>query len=110
MIYRDHFQNYKEIKKAAQQEFDFGHPARASDPAESHIAANMLDFRNKHFKAILHVLTQPMGKDTIARYSGLTGAQVDRRLHEMAKVDLVELTGKKVLSDAGRPEREWRKK
>jgi hypothetical protein len=51
-----------------------------------------------------------MGKDGIARHSGLTGAQVDRRLHEMAKVNLVELTGKKVLSDAGRPEREWRKK
>jgi len=28
----------------------------------------------------------------------------------MAKVGLVELTGKKVLSDAKRMEREWRKK
>lgn len=93
-----------------QTEFDFGHPARAADPATSHIAANMIDFRNAHFKAIMHVLTEPMGKDRIASYSGLTGAQVDRRMHEMAKADLVELTGKKVMSDAGRPEREWRKK
>lgn len=92
-----------------QTEIDFGHPARKTDPAESHIAANMLSFRNKHFKAILHVLTEPMGKDKIAQYSGLTGAQVDRRMPEMLKAGLVELTGRKVLSDAKRPEREWRK-
>jgi predicted Rossmann fold nucleotide-binding protein DprA/Smf involved in DNA uptake len=93
-----------------QQEFDFGHPARTTDPDTSHMAADALDFRNKHFKVILYVLDKPMGKDGIARLSGLTGAQVDRRLCEMAKVGLVELTGKKVLSDSGRQEREWRKK
>jgi len=94
----------------SQLNFDFGHPARATDPDTSHIAADMLSTRNKHFKVILYVLDRPLGKDGIARLSGLTGTQVDRRLHEMVKVGLVELTGKKVMSDSNRPEREWQKK
>ena len=93
-----------------QMSIDFGHPARKTDPDTSHTAADMINFRNKHFAVILYVLTEPMGKDGIARLTGLTGTQVDRRLHEMEKAGLIEPTGKKVLSDAGRPERQWRKK
>ena len=92
-----------------QLNFDFGHPARSTDPDTSHIAANMLDFRNKHFKAILHVLTEPLGKSKIALYSGLDGVQVCRRLSEMHRAGLVEPTGKEVTSKSNRPEREWRK-
>lgn len=98
-----------------QLNFDFGHPARATDPDTSHMAADSLSFRNAHFKAILHVLTEPLGKSKIALYSGLDGAQVCRRLTEMARLPpygpgLIEPTGRKVLSDSNRMEREWRKK
>lgn len=92
-----------------QTELNFGHPARKTDPAESHIAANMINFRNAHFKAILHVLTEPMGKSKIALFSGLTDVQVGRRLKEMAKAELIETTGNQVNSTSNRPEREWRK-
>jgi predicted transcriptional regulator len=94
----------------SQIEFDFGHPARATDPDTSHIAADMLSFRNAHFKAILHVLTEPLGKSKIALFSGLDGAQVCRRLTEMERAGLIETTGKNVNSTSNRPEREWRKK
>jgi hypothetical protein len=93
-----------------QQEFDFGHPARTTDPDTSHIAASSIDFRNAHFKAILHVLTEPLGKSKIALYSGLDGVQVCRRLTEMHRFGLIEPTGNNVTSKSNRPEREWRKK
>jgi predicted ArsR family transcriptional regulator len=50
----------------------------------------------------------PRGKDGIARITKLNSNQVARRLPEMAKLGLVEETGKLVLSDAGRKERQWR--
>lgn len=84
-------------------------PARNTDPDTSHEAANSIDFRNKHFKVILYVLTNPMGKDGIAKLSGLSGEQVCRRLTEMERLKLVRPTGKKVKSDAGCNEREWEK-
>ena len=107
MLLSDYLQMKKEMN---QLNFDFGHPARATDPDTSHMAADALDFRNRHFKAILHVLTHPMGKDSIAGYSGLSGEQVCRRLTEMYRAGLIEPTGNKVRSMTGRPEREWRKK
>jgi hypothetical protein len=91
-----------------QQEFDFGHPARATDPDTSHMAAAEVNFRFAHFKLILHVLTEPLGKSKIALFSGLDGAQVCRRLTEMERAGLIEPTGKTVNSSSNRQEREWR--
>jgi hypothetical protein len=92
-----------------QIELPFIHPARNTDPGTSHEAANSIDFRANNFKVILYVLRTPMGKDGIARLSGLSGEQVCRRLTEMERLKLVRPTGKKVLSDTGRNEREWEK-
>jgi DNA-binding IclR family transcriptional regulator len=48
-----------------------------------------------------------MGKDGIARLTGLNPNQVARRLPELQKVGMVATTGQTVYSDAGRSEREW---
>jgi len=94
----------------SQLNFDFGHPARATDPDTSHMAADDVNFRFAHFKLILFVLTEPLGKSKIALFSGLDGAQVCRRLTEMYRAGLIEPTGKTVNSASNRQEREWRKK
>jgi predicted ArsR family transcriptional regulator len=49
-----------------------------------------------------------LGKDGIATHSGLEPNQVARRLNELEKMSLIELTGKTVKSSSGRNEREWR--
>jgi predicted ArsR family transcriptional regulator len=50
----------------------------------------------------------PMGKDGIAKATGLESTQVSRRMNELQKIDLIELSGKQVTSNSGRSEREWR--
>jgi len=50
----------------------------------------------------------PLGKDGIAKHTGLESNQVARRMNELQKLDLIELTGKQVQSKSGRAEREWR--
>lgn len=82
---------------------------RKSDPDTSREAAEKVDFRESHFIKILEALETPLGKDGIANKTGLTGTQVDRRLHEMRKMRLVEHTGNKVKSNSGRNEMEYRK-
>ena len=49
----------------------------------------------------------PLGKDGIARLTGLDPNQVARRLPEMKKLGVVDTTGQTVTSNAGRSEREW---
>jgi len=49
-----------------------------------------------------------LGKDGISNYTGLQSNQVARRMNELEKMDLIELTGKQVTSNSGRAEREWR--
>jgi hypothetical protein len=49
-----------------------------------------------------------LGKDGISNYTGLQSNQVARRMNELEKMDLIELTGKQVISNSGRAEREWR--
>ena len=49
-----------------------------------------------------------MGKDGIARHSGLSGNQVARRLKKLQTEGFIELTGNEVLSDSKRKEREWK--
>ena len=49
-----------------------------------------------------------MGQDGIAMHTGLQSNQVARRMNELQKLDLIELTGNTVESLSGRKEREWR--
>ena len=85
--------------------------ARRTDPDTSHIAAESVHtFAAAQRAAIVLALSYhgPMGKDGIAAKTGMHGTQVDRRVKEIQKEGLIALTGKTVLSDAGKPEREWR--
>jgi predicted transcriptional regulator len=84
---------------------------RCSDPVTSYEAADVAkDLASKHFSTIVDCLQAhgALGKDGIARHSGLEGNQVARRLNELEKMNLIELTGRTVKSSAGRNEREWR--
>lgn len=84
--------------------------ARLLDPVTSHAAAEQVDFAGQHFDKIVDCLQLfgARGKDGIAELTGLDGNQVARRLPEMARVGLVELTGRTTKSNSGRSEREWR--
>jgi predicted transcriptional regulator len=84
---------------------------RNSDPVTSYEAADAAkDLASKHFIIIVDCLKAhgALGKDGIARHSGLDRNQVSRRLNELLKLGLIELTGIKVKSDSGLNEREWR--
>ena len=87
-----------------------GPSARASDPVTSHVAAAAAVRMAHDHQAAIHVALigkGPMGKDAIARATGLTGVAVARRLPELQRLGMAKPTGKMVLSDTGRPEREW---
>jgi predicted transcriptional regulator len=84
---------------------------RNSDPVTSYEAADAAkDLAAKHLSIIVDCLKAhgALGKDGIARHSGLDGNQVARRLNELEKMNLIQLTGRTVKSSAGRNEREWR--
>ena len=84
---------------------------RCSDPVTSYEAADAAkDLATKHFSTIVDCLQAhgALGKDGIARHSGLDANQVARRLNELQKMNLIQLTGRTVKSQAGRNEREWR--
>ena len=84
---------------------------RCIDPVTSYEAADAAkDLASKHFDIIVDCLKAhgALGKDGIARHSGLDRNQVSRRLNELLKLGLIELTGIKVKSDSGLNEREWR--
>jgi len=84
---------------------------RSSDPVTSYEAADAAkDLAAKHFSTIVDCLQAhgALGKDGIARHSGLDANQVARRLNELEKMNLIQLTGRTVKSQAGRNEREWR--
>lgn len=85
--------------------------ARATDAITSFMAADSVEEMCKqHHDLIVAALRNigPMGKDGISKYTGLESNQVARRLSELEKLDLIELTGKQVKSNSGRAEREWR--
>ena len=85
--------------------------ARAKDPITSFQAADSIkDVAKMHSDVIVAGLKRfgPMGKDQIANNTGLQSNQVSRRLSELEEIGLIELTGKKVKSNSGREEREWR--
>lgn len=84
--------------------------ARNTDPATSHAAAMAAGaFAHDHKAMILAALVAhgPMGKDAIARATGLTGVAVARRLPEMLDLGMAAPTGRRVPSDTGNAEREW---
>jgi len=87
--------------------------ARASDPITSFEAADSAkDLASKHFGIIVDCLKAhgALGKDGIARHSGLDPNQVARRLNELSNMGFIELTGRTVKSKSGRNEREWKVK
>jgi len=84
---------------------------RASDPITSYEAADSAkDLASKHFSMIVDTLKAhgALGKDGIARHSGLDPNQVARRLNELSNMGFIELTGRTVKSKSGRNEREWK--
>lgn len=84
---------------------------RSSDPVTSYEAADAVkDLASKHFSIIVDCLKAhgALGKDGIARHGGLEANQVARRLNELEKMNLIQLTGRTVKSSSGRNEREWR--
>jgi hypothetical protein len=90
--------------------FDFFR-ARVLDPITSHMAAHSVaDVAPAHMEVIHACLKRygALGKDGIAKYSGLRNDQVWRRLPEMEKMGMIELTGKTAKSNSGRSERDWR--
>lgn len=85
--------------------------ARTTDAITSFKAADSIkDVAKMHQEVIVACLQRfgPMGKDGIATQTGLQSNQVARRMNELEKLDLIELTGKQVTSNSGRAEREWR--
>ena len=103
----------QEISQSSEEEmklFDFFR-ARVLDPLTSHMAAeSVADVAKGHMEVVHACLKKygPLGKDGIAKYSGLRNDQVWRRLPELQKMGLIELTGKTARSNSGRSEREWR--
>jgi predicted ArsR family transcriptional regulator len=85
--------------------------ARTTDAITSFKAADSIkDVAKMHQEVIVACLQRfgPLGKDGIAQHTGLESNQVARRMNELEKLDLIELTGKQVTSNSGRQEREWR--
>jgi predicted transcriptional regulator len=85
--------------------------ARNSDPVTSHAAADQAQNLARLHGGLIVVCLQRFGaksKDGIAELTGLDGNQVARRLPELERLGLVELTGQVTKSKSGRAEREWR--
>ena len=72
--------------------------ARATDPATSHDAARA--FRGKpcrnHYLLILGALWRPMVPPEIAKLTGLSVVQIDRRRRELVDRGAIRLTGRVV--------------
>ena len=86
--------------------------ARRTDPATSHATAMMAGgVRADHIKRILAALRLgPGSKDEIGARANLIGHAVGKRLPELRRAGLVELTGATRRSASGRPEQEYRLK
>ena len=83
---------------------------RKDDPITSYEAADSIkEAAEKHYNTIYECLKNhgPLGKDGIAKLTGLDGHQIGRRMKEMQVLGMVFLTGKTVKSNSGRNEREW---
>jgi predicted transcriptional regulator len=83
---------------------------RKDDPITSFEAADSVkELASKHHSAIVECLVKngPLGKDGIARLTGLESNQVARRLNELKVMGFILPTGNNVKSNSGRNEREW---
>ena len=110
MIQPNLFTDFSQLTKEQRNNLTFPR-VRKNDPITSFEAADNSDnFADKHKTMIIAALTEPLGKDGIARKAGLDPIQVSRRLLELQKQGKIELTGRKVKSNAGLSEREWQLK
>lgn len=77
--------------------------SRRDDPATSHKAAAAVPaIRGDHARRILEALAAgPAGQTVIAERSGLTVAQVSKRIHELRKAGAIERTGREVAGGEG---------
>lgn len=83
---------------------------RSSDPITSYEAADSAKvLASKHFAIIVECLKAhgALGKDGIAKHTNLDRNQISRRLNELEKMNLIQLTGRTVKSSSNRNEREW---
>jgi predicted transcriptional regulator len=83
---------------------------RKDDPITSFEAADSVkELASKHHLMIVECLQKngPLGKDGIARLTGLESNQVARRLNELKVMGFILPTGNNVKSNSGRNEREW---
>jgi len=87
------------------------HPrVRNTDPLTSYQAAESVkEFAKQHQTVIFMCLLKhgALGKDGIAKLTGLDSNQVSRRLVELRRQGQIALTGRTVKSKSGREEREW---
>lgn len=82
----------------------FSAAARTTDPATSHAAARRAPVAG-HCRQVLEALAAgPAGQTEIARRCGLLPHQVNKRLADLSRAGLIELTGREV---QGGREREW---
>lgn len=82
--------------------------ARRSDPPTSHAAALKAPVRGHAARVLAVLRLGPAGQSEIGARCGLSSHQVNKRLPELQRVGLVELTGRQVQGLTGCMEREWR--
>ena len=81
--------------------------ARRTDPPTSHAAAARVPaFRGQHAQAILAALAQgPAGQSELAARTGLSIAQVSKRLGELRRDGVIERDGETRSASGGREAR-----
>ena len=89
------------------------HPLfRKTDPETSRLAVVQASgVTADHHRRILEALKLgPGGAEVIGARAGLEKHRVQKRLCEMGRAGLIETTGRKLVSETGSLEREWRAK
>lgn len=84
--------------------------ARSNDPPTSQAAAaRAVTFKGDHARKILAALELgPAGQTVIGQRCNLDKHKVGKRLGEMGRLGLIEQTGRTLVNETGRREREWR--
>jgi predicted ArsR family transcriptional regulator len=90
---------------------DLGPLFRTTDPETSRLAAaRVSEFSGEHCRRVLEALQLgPAGQTEIAERCGLLAHQVNKRLADLRRSGLVEVTGERTLSASGRQERVYRR-
>jgi len=83
---------------------------RKTDPPTSRQASfQAVGVQADHHRRILKALELgPAGQTLIGQRCNLDKHRVGKRLGEMGRIGLIEQTGRTLVNDAGRREREWR--